>query len=107
MWLGAETARLRMDWELTYLAIHIAALVGAALLFWRDTPDAIQKLIMGVLIAAMAVYIGADIWALAGEKRVWPIRLVASKIEHAAVLVWIFRLIWVRTGTCQYLKSSR
>lgn len=95
-----------MAWDLTYLIVHTAALVGVIVL-WRHAPDAIQQIILIVLATAMIVYLGADLWALAGEARVWPVRLIASRVEHTAVLIYILRLVWVKTAICQYLSSSR
>ena len=97
---------LLMGWELTYLFVHICALYGAVILF-RGTPDHIQRVVMGVLICSMLVYIGADIVVLSGEKRAWVVRLIASRFEHTAVLLWLFRLVWIGTGTCRSIKSLR
>lgn len=95
-----------MMWDITYLLVHLAALGGVIALF-RETPDRLQQIVMGVLVGAMLVYIGADLVVLSGEKRAWVVRLLASRFEHAAVLLWIFRLVWIRTDVCQSLKSSR
>lgn len=97
---------LASTWDLTYLLIHVAALVCAFLLL-REAPDWIQKLIIGLMIAAAVVYIASDIVVLSGERRAWVVRVMASRVEHTAVLLYLFRQVWIRTGTCQYLKSSR
>jgi hypothetical protein len=93
-----------MIWEFNYLFVHVAALAGVWLLY-PTAPDAIQKLCLLILAAAILVYIGADIAALCGADPVWPIRLVASRIEHSAMLIYIFRQIWIKSEICQFLKS--
>ena len=95
-----------MLWNLTILVVHIAALIGVALLI-RHTPDKLQKGIIWVLLMAMVIYIGSDIAVLAGVDKAWMIRLPASRVEHFAVLLWLVRQVWIKTELCKSLKSSR
>ena len=95
-----------MTWEITYLLIHLAAL-GCGIILIRNTPDWIQQLIVGLIITSAAVYIASDLVVLSGEKRAWVVRLVASRVEHTAVLLYLFRQVWIRTGACQSIKSLR
>ncbi len=92
-------------WELNYLLVHLGILIGVWVLF-GSAPDAIQKIILFVLGVSASIYIGADLAALAGVDPVWPIRVVASRIEHFAVGIYIFRQVWIKSEICQYLKSS-
>lgn len=94
-----------MYWDLTYLLVHVLAL-GCAFLLLREAPDWIQQLVIGLFIASSTVYICADLVVLTGEKRAWVVRLIASRVEHTAVLLYLFRQVWIRTGACQFLKSS-
>lgn len=92
-------------WDINYLIVHIGILAGVMVLF-KTAPDAIQKVCLFGLWIAAAVYIGADVAALAGVDPVWPIRVVASRFEHIAVGIYIFRQVWIKSAICQYLKSS-
>lgn len=92
-------------WDINYLLVHAGILAGVLVLF-PTAPDVIQKLTLAAIGGAAAIYISADVLALAGVSPVWPIRLVASRIEHFAVGIYIFRQIWIKSEICQSLKSS-
>lgn len=92
-------------WDINYLLVHVSILLGVLVLF-PTAPDAIQKMTLAVIGISAAIYISADVAALAGVSPVWPIRLVASRIEHFAVGIYIFRQIWIKSEICQFLKSS-
>ena len=92
-------------WDINYLLVHVGIFAGAVVLY-EQAPDAIQKLTLFVIGLASVIYISADVAAISGLDPVWPIRVVASRIEHVAVGIYIFRQIWVRSQICQLLKSS-
>lgn len=80
-----------MTWNVTMLFVHLAALCALGVLF-RDAPDILQKLVLGALICAavvMSYYYAARLFDLdctgylAG---------VAHEIEHAALLLYVFRI---------------
>lgn len=92
-------------WDINYLIVHLGILVGVWMLF-DSAPDAIQKIILFVIGVSAVIYILADVAALFGVDPVWPIRVLASRIEHIAVGVYIFRQVWIKSEICKFLKSS-
>lgn len=92
-------------WDINYLIVHLGILVGVWMLF-DSAPDVIQKITLFIIGLATVVYIIADVAALSGVDPVWPIRVIASRIEHAAVGVYIFRQVWIKSDICKFLKSS-
>lgn len=93
-------------WEINYLIVHAGILAGVWILF-PTAPDVIQKITLTALGVAALTYIAADIAALAGVHPVWPIRMVASRMEHFAVGIYVFRQVWIKSEICQLLKSSK
>lgn len=92
-------------WDFNYLLVEIAMLIGVWLLY-QSAPDVIQKITLVLIGIAASVYVAADVAAIAGLNPVWPIRLVASRIEHFGVGVYIFRQVWIKSEICRHLKSS-
>lgn len=83
-----------MSWNITMLAVHAISLAGCVLLY-RSAPCWMQKLVVVGLGFAMLVACMAFGAALAGHDYVrWPIFIVALAIEHIAVLLYVFRLIY-------------
>lgn len=82
-----------VSWEITMSFVHLAAL-AALLMLYRSAPCWMQKLVMGLLIVAMVVFTAAHFAVLAG---VWEAHFffkTAFAIEHVAVLLYVFRLIY-------------
>ena len=94
-----------MTWDIIYLTVHVVALMGMFVLF-RKTPDTLQFAFLCLLMFSGGVYLGADVFALMGNETVWPIRLIASRFEHTAVLLYLLRQVWIKTNICQSLKQS-
>lgn len=92
-------------WDINYLIVHIGILIGVWMLF-DSAPDVIQKITLWIIGAAALIYIIADVAALAGVDPVWPIRVLASRVEHVAVGIYIFRQVWIKSEICKFLKSS-
>lgn len=95
-----------MEWNVTMLAMHAAAFVGAVLLY-RDAPCWMQKLVViglaisqiGMCVAYSAAINGAWWWPL--------LERVALANEHIAVLLYIFRLLYRRSvQTWNYSQRS-
>lgn len=84
-----------MSWSITLLGVHVAFLFCLALL-WRATPDWLQRLVLGLLMAAAMVFVIASLAELVGTGMHWLWKRVALEIEHVAVLLYIFRQIHVR-----------
>lgn len=83
-----------MSWEFTMLFVHVAALYGLFMLY-RRPPCWMQKLVVVVLFLAMSVFALAQVAVLTGaipEGR--PVLRIAFALEHLAVLLWIFRLVY-------------
>jgi hypothetical protein len=80
-------------WHLTLLAVHIAALVGAGYLY-RSAPCWMQKLtVLGIVVAMLVISVAyalavLDVWGW------WLVVVVGLSIEHLAVLLYVFRLIY-------------
>lgn len=81
-----------MSWAYTMLVVHIAALCGLVLLY-RQPPCWMQRVVVVLFMAAMAIYAVAQVVALAGYYERGVVR-VAFAIEHVGVLLWVFRLIF-------------
>lgn len=89
-------------WLLTLLIVHILATIGAFVML-RTAPCWMQKLAMFGIAMAMAIFTLAYFVALVGAINPalgwwgeWHIALVAAGIEHIAVLLIIFRLVYQR-----------
>lgn len=90
--------------SLVYLLVESVALAGILVLAKR-TPDMIQLFVLAVGFFGMVVFIFANIAGLLGYHPIWPIRLIAYRIEHAAFLLYILRQVWIKSNICQSLKS--
>jgi hypothetical membrane protein len=91
-------------WDLTLLAVHIFAAYGAAMLYCT-APDWMQKLVLANLIAAELVLVGVFAYDAAGQPLHWMVKLLAYKVEHIGVLLYIFRLLFVERVSCR--RSSQ
>lgn len=92
-----------MEWNLTMLGVHLVALVLSMLLY-RAAPCWMQRLVVVGLSVAFAVMVGAYIAALAGDWWWWYLAVLALTIEHLAVLLYLFRVVW--QGGIGWNKSS-
>lgn len=82
-----------MGWHLASLVVHFALLVMAVMLF-RCAPCWMQKLVvvgmaLGLLVMCLAFVAGAlgHAWWLY-------VYLLGLSIEHVAVSIYIFRVVW-------------
>lgn len=103
-------------WQATLFLVHLIAFAGAIALYGRG-PCWMQKLSVFGLIIAMGIASGAYGLAFAsalfpdlGLWGSWQIFLIALLIEHIAVLLMIFRLVfksvlWPKSST--RFRSSR
>lgn len=101
----------------TMLLVHLAA-AFACLYLWRRAPDHVQLGILAVIFVGMGVQVFSSFLQLYGVgengtvlvvfgmefHKVWPVRLIASSIEHLAVLLYLVRQVWLTTGICAVLK---
>lgn len=86
-----------LEWLLTLLAVHAVALLGVIVLF-KGAPCWMQKVAMGLLIAAFIVFCIAYVAALARIDYWWAFLAIAAALEHVAVLIYVFRVWWQRGG---------
>lgn len=84
-----------IEWLITLLAVHVAALVGVVVMY-NGAPCWLQKMAVGLLIIAFLFFCAAYIAALARVDRWYFILLIAFVLEHLAVLVYVFRVLWQR-----------
>jgi hypothetical protein len=82
-----------MSWDLTMLLMHLCALAGAVMLY-RHAPCWMQKIVVGLLFVSMLVFSGAYAAALFDWHWHWMVTRAAYAIEHIAVLLYVFRLIY-------------
>lgn len=83
-----------MSWELTMVFVHGAALVGLVML-WRRPPCWMQKLVVLILFLAMLVLlVGGFVWLAGWVEEARHLYRIGLLLEHSAVLLWIFRLIY-------------
>lgn len=86
-----------MMWTATMLVVHLSAL-GALGILWRHAPDAPQRLTLGILIFSTALFMWADVMALASTLAPYYIetlRWIAYEAEHVGVLMYVLRLFMV------------
>lgn len=93
-----------MIWNVTLLMVHIFALLALAMLF-KNSPDALQRIVIGLLFASTGVYICTGSAALLGYWSHWLVGRIAFQIEHIAVLLYVFRL-FVQDQERRCLPSS-
>lgn len=82
-----------LDWLITLLALHIVALVGAIHLF-KGAPCWMQKVSIFLLGLSFITCCAAYIAAIARVEYWWGFLIIAAALEHAAVLLYVFRVWW-------------
>ena len=82
-----------MTWNVTMLLIHLAVL-GALGVLWRHAPDVMQKAVLGLFIGSTMIFMWASVATLARWPDDWiaGAKLLASAVEHLAVIVYVLRL---------------
>lgn len=93
-----------MSWNLTLMAVHLLAAAG----FWCLYPAApcwMQKWVVALLMVAMTavamIYAAALVtgWSWSGDHLL--VLMIPLLIEHAAVLLYVFRLIHNAHWSCK------
>lgn len=104
-----------MIWNVMLLTIHLFALTGFVYLY-RTAPCWMQRLVMAGMVAATVLIAASYLIDAIGsvESEWWGgmyIRTVAYAIEHIAILLYVFRLVYqqhasVPKGVQPWSKSS-
>jgi len=79
-------------WLSVAIGIHVCVL-WALVYLWRNTPDWLQKIVIGLLIVSTSIFAGLEIAELFGSHFHWMVRKYAHLIEHIALVLWVFRLV--------------
>lgn len=89
-----------MLWNLTFFCIHLVALCGFIVLY-KSAPCWMQRLVVVGLAGSMALftisYFIGVMHSLDPSLGLWgsaELSVMARAIEHIAVLLYVFRLIW-------------
>jgi len=89
-----------ISWSITLFVVHLFALAGVVALY-RRAPCWMQKLsvfglilAMSIASAAYAVALVGRIWPELGLWGAWEIFAIGLLLEHLAVLLMIFRLVY-------------
>lgn len=89
-----------MLWNLTFFCIHLVALCGFIVLY-KSAPCWMQRLVVIGLAVSMALFtLGhfiAFTYSLNPSIGWWgsaELNVMARAIEHVAILLYVFRLIW-------------
>lgn len=78
-------------WLFTAIAIHACVIVALVILY-RNAPDWLQKIVIGLLVVAMSIFLGMEIGELFDNYTHWAVRKYAHLIEHIAIVLYVFRL---------------
>lgn len=92
-----------MSWNLTLLAIHILAAYACASVYC-SAPGWMQKLVLGLLIVSSLVLVSVFACELFNEDYPWQVKHIAFKIEHSAVLLYLFRIVFIERLSCRRLS---
>lgn len=82
-----------LDWLVTLLAVHVLWLVGVIHLF-KGAPCWMQRISVGLLVLAFALFCAAYIAAICRLERWWLFLAMGAAIEHLAVMLYVFRIWW-------------
>ena len=80
-----------MTWSLTMLVVHLAVL-GALLTLLRGGPDALQSIVVGLLLAAQAALVYHYLAEAISLPTHWQVKAISYSVEHIGVLLYVFRL---------------
>ena len=79
-----------MAWDATMLFVHIGLLLGLVMLY-RNAPDALQQIVIGLLVATFLTLIYLYAKAAIGDPVPWIYKAIAHGVEHVAVCLYIVR----------------
>ena len=82
-----------LDWLVTLLAVHVLWLGGVIYLF-RGAPCWMQRISVALLVLAFIAFCAAYVAALCRIEGWWFFLAVGGTIEHIAVMLYVFRIVW-------------
>lgn len=91
-----------MSWSITMVVVHGFALIWLVALL-RNAPDFLQRLILVLLALSALGILTAHVIELLGLWTHWLVKRVPLELEHAAVLLYVFRL-WFLERICPTLS---
>lgn len=94
-----------MTWDHTYALIFMGASFGCANLFC-SAPDRMQKLVLGLLMVGFALLYAYHCAGAAGLAAHWEIEGLGHHFIVWAVLIYIFRLIFIEHLSCKNLSAG-
>lgn len=86
-----------LDWLITLLAVHLLALFGVIYML-RGAPCWMQRMSIALLVVAFFFFCVAYVAALARVENWWAFLVIGATVEHLAVLLYVFRIIWQGSG---------
>lgn len=94
--------------------VHLGMVIIAALL-WPQAPDNIQRALLAVIITSFALFalasflqfLGIRNWAqpVLGFERTWEIKIWAGEAAKLALMMYLVRQTWVKTGLCALIHQ--
>lgn len=81
-------------WSLIWMLLHLSAAIALVCLY-RYAPCWMQRTVVTGLALTMFIFMGADVLTLAGGDD-YHLYRVAYALEHLAVLLYVFRLMYQR-----------
>lgn len=84
-----------MTWEHALLFTNVLGIAGLLLLS-RSAPCWMQAMVVWLLIAGCVLIAGSYVWAMFSDENHWRVRNVGYAIEHIAVLLYVFRVVYQR-----------
>lgn len=94
-----------MSWDITLLAVHIGAAMACGMLYC-SAPDWMQRIVLGLLVASSLVLVSVYACDTFSYEYPWIVKLIAYKTEHAAVLLYLFRIVYIERLSCKSLLLS-
>lgn len=82
-----------MTWNITVLVMHLLAAFGCLVLA-RRAPCWMQQIVVLLLAITQVVLVYVYAQKCLGEPAHWMLKAAALELEHVAVLLYVFRLIY-------------
>lgn len=94
-----------MTWHYTYAVIFMVTSFGCANLFCT-APDRLQKLVLALLMVGFSLLYAYHCAGAAGIVPHWEIEKLGHDFITWAVIIYVFRLIFIEHLSCKNLSAS-